>query len=620
MIRSTFAAARRWRLRASFAVALGVLAACSDSTGNQDTAGPPEITGLSPASAAIGGGDQPITVNGKHFTASSVVSFDGLVLPTTFVSGKQLTVTYPGVYADQPRVLQVRVITQAEPNAGTSAPVSFSTTYPSPALTALSTDTASAGRADVVVAATGTGFTAASKVRWNGVEVPTTYGSATQLVFVLGPTQLAAAGTSTVTVFNPAPGGGASAGRSFTVSKPVPVITVLPSAGATAGRPGFTLTLHGVGFMQGSSVEWNGAPRAASYLSGSRLEVPVSSADVAAPGTVTLRVVNPGVATPSNATTLTIRTLPAATTTVTRVSIPGVRDLAWDAPTNRLYVSVRSSGGALGNTVTRVDPVSGALDGSIFVGSEPGHLARSDDGQYLYVGLDGASGVRRVHLPTFTAGLQWSLDPGQVAGDLAVMPGAPGTVAVSRQRPGYSPPLDGVTVYDNGVARPTSSPGHTGGNRIEFLDRPDALYGFNNAHTGFEFFTIGIDAAGARHLTTNGGLVAGFYTDIVGAAGRIYGTDGSVVDPERRVKLGSFGGGSPVAVDPATGRIFAPRDGGLQVYDANTFQLLATLPWPAGVSFNLYDGTAKMLRVGTDGLAFVDEDELIIIRGPMIGP
>ncbi|CAN5738299.1 MAG: hypothetical protein H0T97_03010 [Actinobacteria bacterium] len=37
------------------------------------------------------------------------------------------------------------------------------------------------------------------------------------------------------------------------------------------------------------------------------------------------------------------------------------------------------------------------------------YLAMSDDGQYLYVGLRGAAAVRRVHLPSFSAGLQFSL-------------------------------------------------------------------------------------------------------------------------------------------------------------------------------------------------------------------
>jgi hypothetical protein len=607
------------RLLRPFVAVLPVLlaVACSDSSGGgTGTPTVPQITSITPASAEIGSPNLTITLNGRGFKVLSEVRLDGQSLPTVFINDKQMTATLPAGILVQAHVGQIIVVT---PEGTQSLPTPFTVANPAPVLSGLSLDTASVGEANVSVVASGSGFMPASRIRWSGVEVATTYVSPTQLSFVLSAGQLSAEGTFQVTVVTPQPGGGTSAARPFLVRKSVPQITELPSAGATAGRPGYTLTIHGSGFVQGSGVEWNGAPRSASYVSGSRLEVQVSSADLATPGSVQLRVVTPGVATASNPVTLTVRALPAATATVTRVPLPGVADVAWDPGTARLYASVGSSGGALGNTVTRIDPASGAPDGSIFVGSEPARLARSDDGHYLYVGLNGASGVRRVDLGAFTAGLQWSLDAGQVAGDLAVMPGAAGTVAVSRQRPGYSPPLEGVTIYDDGVARGTSSPGHTGGNRIEFGGRQTVLYGYNNAHTGFEFFTIGIDPSGARHLATNSGLLSGFSTDIIGAAGRIYGTDGSVVDPERRVRLGSFTGGSPVGVDPATGRIFSVQGSNLLVIDMNTFQLLGTLPWPSDVD-PLFGGTQKLVRFGSDGFAFAAQGELILMHSPMFAP
>lgn len=610
---------RRWLGRALGLLALAASAACSgDSTGGADDGGPsvPTITSVTPSSAEIGSPTMTITINGDGFGALNLVKLDGQNLPTFIVNAKQITAELPAGILVNAHFGQLTVV---RADGTSSQPFPFTVTNPAPVLTGLSLDTASVGEANLSVIAAGTGFMPSSKVRWGGIEVETTYVGPTQLSFVLSAGQLAAAGTFQVTVTTPAPGGGTSAARSFTVATTVPHITELASGGATAGRPGYTLTLHGSGFIQGSTVQWDGVARTASYLTGSRLEVQVTSADLAAPGTAQLRVVSPGVATPSNAVTLSVHALPAATSTVTRVPLPGARDVVWDSATGRLYVSVGAAGGALGNTITRIDPASGTPDGSIFVGSEPTRVVRSSDGQYLYVGLNGASAVRRVELAGFTAGLQWSLDGGQVAGDLAVMPGAPGTVAVSRQRPGMSPPLEGVTLYDNGVARSVSSLGHTGGNRIEFLGRQNVLYGYNNAHSGFEFFTISIDPSGARHLAIRGGLLSGFFTDIIGANGRIYGTDGSVVDPERLVRLGSFGGGSPVGVDPATGRIFAVRDGGLQVVDMNTFQLLATLPWPTSVALP-QGGPQKLVRFGSDGMAVVGTNELILIRSPMFAP
>jgi hypothetical protein len=295
-------------------------------------------------------------------------------------------------------------------------------------------------------------------------------------------------------------------------------------------------------------------------------------------------------------------------------------DLAPDDPRGLIHLSIRSSAPLDANSVVSLDPLTGAVTQRTFVGSDPGRVARSDDGQYLYVGLDGASAVRRVTLGTLTAGLQWSLSAGEVAGEIKVLPGRPHSVAISRQSPGYSPPLNGVTVYDDGTPRPQSSPGHTGGNRIEFLATPDTLYGFNNAHTGFEFFTISIDASGARHVAQTSGLISGFYTQITGASGRIYGTDGSIVDAERRVRVGSIGGSASVTVDAALGRAFALVDAGIAVYDLNNFQLLGTVPVSAVSLDHPALAYPHIVRWGRDGVAFLDSDEVFLIRSPLFAP
>jgi DNA-binding beta-propeller fold protein YncE len=67
------------------------------------------------------------------------------------------------------------------------------------------------------------------------------------------------------------------------------------------------------------------------------------------------------------------------------------RDLVYDRMTHQIYASIPSSAGAAGNSVTAIDPVTGAIGSPLFAGSEPGTLALSDDGQYLYVALDGAA-------------------------------------------------------------------------------------------------------------------------------------------------------------------------------------------------------------------------------------
>lgn len=581
----------------------------------------PIITSFSPAHATAGSGATAVTINGTGFVQQSRVFLGNTEKQVSFVSQTQLRITLSETETTAGATLAIRV-TNPPPGGGTSAAANFEVRTPTPVINSLGATQTMAGQSSYTLRVNGTGFVANSQVRFNDAPRPTQLVSPGVLQVTLGEGDLRTAGTFAITVSNPAPGGGASNALNFQLVNGTPEITLLPSQGASAGRPGFELMIHGRGFVQGSVVRWNGAERPTQYISGNRLSATISAGDVAAPGSAQITVRNPspggGI---SASTTVTVRAVPSATVTSGRVIALRARDLVWNPQTGRLYLSVPGGAEVNSNSIVAVDPNTGARAGSVFVGSEPGRLARSDNGQYLYVGLNGANAVRRVEMATLTPGLQWSLPSGQVAGDLEVAPGQPNVVAVSRHRPGISPPLDGVTIYDAGVARPNSSPGHTGGARIEFLESASVLYGFNNAHTGFEFFTIAVEPSGARHIAETRGLISGFYTNIEGAAGRIYGTDGSVVDAERRVRVGTLGAsGSAIMADPATGRVFMIAEGGIRVYDMNTYQLLGIIP-VSGFSFDHPAlANTRLVRWGSDGLAFLDQDELFLIRSPIVAP
>ena len=89
---------------------------------------------------------------------------------------------------------------------------------PAPVVSSLSPATASAGSAAFTLTLTGAGFIRGSEVRWNGAARTTTFAGATSLTAAIPASDLAAAATAQVTVFNPAPAGGTSAGRAFTVT------------------------------------------------------------------------------------------------------------------------------------------------------------------------------------------------------------------------------------------------------------------------------------------------------------------------------------------------------------------------------------------------------------------
>jgi hypothetical protein len=585
----------------------------------------PTLTALSPAFAMAGAGDTEVTLTGTNYLPQARVlvngSYSGAV---TYVSATELRVTLPASQLTTPRTLGVLVENPLPTTISghRSGVVNFEVRTPAPILAGLSPAQASAGLAELRLQVTGSNFVSASRVRIDGVDRPTTFINANTLEALLGEPDLRVAGSFPITVFTPAPGGGTSNALDLVLVNGAPTITLLPSSGAQAGRGGFSLTVHGTGFADGAEVLWNGASRPSQYVSSTRITADISAADVAAPGTAQVAVRNPapGGGT-SEAHAMTIRFVGSAVTTGLSSLRLYARDLAWDAAGNRLVVSVRNGAPANANNLVVVDPLTSASTAGGVIGTDPAKLARSHDGQYLYVGVNGANSVRRVLLASLTPDIQWSLPSGEVAGEIEVVPGMNGSVAVSRHRLGFSPSLQGVTMYDNGMARSQSSPGHTGGSRIEFLGSSGTLYGYNNAHTGFEFFTMAVDATGVRHTNATGSLISGFSTNITGASGRIYATDGSIVDAERRVRLGSFGATSlALAVDASLGRAYALTATGITVYDINTRQALGTVP-VSGINIGqLATYGVRLVRWGTDGLAFLDEDDLFIVRSPIFAP
>jgi len=74
---------------------------------------------------------------------------------------------------------------------------------------------------------------------------------------------------------------------------PIPALTSMSPDNARAGSAPFTLTVNGSSFLSSSVVEWNGSPRATTFVSTSRLTAAVTAADVAQAGAARVAVFNP---------------------------------------------------------------------------------------------------------------------------------------------------------------------------------------------------------------------------------------------------------------------------------------------------------------------------------------
>jgi len=102
---------------------------------------------------------------------------------------------------------------------------------PVPAVSSISPNSATAGGPAFTLAVNGTDFVSDAQVQWNGAGRPTTFVSASQLTASIPASDISAAGTATVTVVNPEPGGGVSNGVAFTIGvAPKPQIQVSPNS------------------------------------------------------------------------------------------------------------------------------------------------------------------------------------------------------------------------------------------------------------------------------------------------------------------------------------------------------------------------------------------------------
>jgi len=573
------------------------------------------MSSVSPAQGTAGAGDTEVTVIGTGFVPGTVLFLDFTALETTVISATTLRAVVPAAYLQTNNSLPLRL---GVPGVWVGiSTLTWAVVAPPPVITSLTPAGAATGDDDLELHILGTGFTQTSVVRVLGTVRSSTFVSGSELKVTLTSTDLASARTLAITVETPAPGGGVSPAANFAVTDQAPELAPLPLLGVTAGRPGFTLVVQGSHFAAGTVVQWNGSDRSTLFRSGRRLFATIPAADIASPGQATITVRTPGfpVSAPQ---TLTIHPVPASTVTDIRSVAFPARWLTVDPGSGRFFVTVPGSVATYGNTVSEIDPNTGSVLTSVFVGSEPSVAEVSDDGQYLYVGIDGAQAVRRVDLPSLTPGLQFSLGALQVE-ELHVMPAHPHTVAVSRRNPGSSPSNSGLVIYDDGVARPLMGPGHTGSNTFGWIRDATAIFGFNFESTEFGLRRVNVGPEGATEVWVQSGLIDGFFGRIQVVGDQIYGGDGSVVDGDLRQRLGSCAMAGWLAVDRELGRAFYWADATIKVCDLATFQSLGSITVPGVVSPHPAE-RHNLIRWGADGLAFSDGQKIYLVRTPLAAP
>jgi hypothetical protein len=104
---------------------------------------------------------------------------------------------------------------------------------------------------------------------------------------------LKTAGVFSVTVSNPAPGGGTSEPQTFTVNNPVPTLTSITLSSVRNGNPDVPLSLVGTNFVPTSVVQWNGTPLSTTYVDATDVNATIPAADLKTAGVFSVTVSNP---------------------------------------------------------------------------------------------------------------------------------------------------------------------------------------------------------------------------------------------------------------------------------------------------------------------------------------
>lgn len=319
----------------------------------------------------------------------------------------------------------------------------------------------------------------------------------------------------------------------------------------------------------------------------------------------------------------------AATPVVPSVTLMSVQasDMVWDAARSVIYASIPGSAASNPNSILVINPTTGAIVSQTATAANPGPLAISDDGQYLYVGEPGA--IQRFILPAMTLDITVTLSDwaGQTPSQLAVAPGNAHLFTASFTD------LVNLNVNTWLINDSQSVGNYVNGGYVAWGPNANLLYALNNSGGAGDFYVYAVDSSGLSQTAT--GIGARFVTlnpapggiGMYYANGLLYSDTGAVYDPNTRNTTGTFslagvtGAGwavGPMAVNKASNRAYAMS---CSVYGVNSvcgntlisFDLTTFVPVAFGSvpGFNGY--ALRLAQIGSTTFASLDPNGDIAI-------
>lgn len=207
-------------------------------------------------------------------------------------------------------------------------------------------------------------------------------------------------------------------------------------------------------------------------------------------------------------------------------------DMVYDSVSSKILISIPSTDNIHGNSIGYVDPTNAVLTNSYFIGSEPNPLSLTESRKYLYVGLDGASKVKKFNISTHMSELTFSVGYNSTFGtfranNISCKPGSDTDVAISRISGGNAM---GVAIYSNAVKYNDTISYYPRTPDLVHFDTSSQLYGYENSSSGYNFFTMAVKPTGVSILNNLGYLFSGFSIDFYVHKGMALSDNGTLLD------------------------------------------------------------------------------------------
>jgi uncharacterized repeat protein (TIGR01451 family) len=302
-------------------------------------------------------------------------------------------------------------------------------------------------------------------------------------------------------------------------------------------------------------------------------------------------------------------------------------DLTFNSTDGYLYASVSGEQAPFGNSIVSIDPNTLKVVRSIPVEPNPGALALSPDGRYLYVYLNSSSSFELVDLQLQTVTFEESIY-GLALTEMFVLPGSSESLLFAQHNPNMIPSDAGAQIINGGTASPLANLPAIGFIQPSLVS--NVFYDYANGEPSF-VSRIQINETNTTSITVGGlghELTQDTEPEFRSGGDLLFFASGEVVDPESMVHVASFPGlpqppyrGTPsiqMCADVASSRVYYLLSSGstatLLAYSLNTYQ-------PVG-SLNLsgIQGTPEQLvRWGPNGLAFATSGgQLFSIQSPLV--